>query len=172
MSENSEPLDLLGDPIRPLPDKRGRRKLRFPDEVYETVEVLSASGMLQDDIADAVGISAPTLRKYFRPELDKGAARQRARVLGVLAREADKGNVSAAKAYLNEIDRHAAAAAFSRRDRERSAQPPPPPPARMGKKAAARAQADAVMAAGDKFAPRGGAARLVAVDGERVADEG
>jgi AraC-like DNA-binding protein len=166
MTENSEPTDLLGDPLRPLPDKRGRRKLRFPEQVYEKVEVLSAAGMLQDDIAAAVGISAPTLRKYFRPELDMGPARQRARVLGVLAMQADKGNVSAAKAYLAEIDRHQAAAAFQRRERSVPAAPAPAP-ARGGKKAAARAQADAAIAGGDKFAPRG-TPRLAAVNGEPV----
>ncbi|MEI9964393.1 MAG: hypothetical protein WDM92_06475 [Caulobacteraceae bacterium] len=72
MGENSEPTDLLGDALRPLPDKRGRRKLRFPVEVYERVEeLLVADGFRQDEIADAIGISEPTLRKYFRPELKK-----------------------------------------------------------------------------------------------------
>jgi AraC-like DNA-binding protein len=169
MTENSTPTDLLGDPVRPLPDKRGRRRLRFPEQVYEKVEVLAAAGMLQDDIAAAVGISAPTLRKYFRPELDMGPARQRARVLNVLATQADKGNVSAAKAYLAEIDRHQAAAAFQRRERNSGAPPPAPLP-RVGKKAAARAQADAVIAGGDKFAPRG-TPRLAVVNGEAVGGE-
>ena len=163
MTEKSEHTDLLGDPIRHLPDKRGRRKLRFAVEVYEKVEVLAATGMLQDDIADAVGISAPTLRKYFRPELDKAEARQRARVLTMLATQADKGNVSAGKAYLAEIDKRTAAAAY-RRDRSKPAQPAAAP--QEGKKAAARAVARAVIAAGDKFAPRG--ARLATVNGEPV----
>ncbi|MGC1303772.1 MAG: hypothetical protein WA840_15510, partial [Caulobacteraceae bacterium] len=108
MAEDPEPTDLLGDPIRAAPDKRGRRKLRFPKEVYEKVEVLSAGGMDQDEISDAIGISPPTLRKYFRPELDKALSRQRARVLNVLAEQAEKGNVSAAKAYLAELDKRGA----------------------------------------------------------------
>lgn len=165
MPEISEPVDLLGDPLRALPDKRGRRKLRFHQEVYENVEVLAAGGLSHDDIADAVGISAPTLRKYFRPELGKAAARQRARVLAVLAKQADKGNVSAARAYLSEIDRHQAAAHFQRR--ERNAPAAAPAPSRIGKKAAARADADAEVAIDDKFAPRG-APRLAVINGQAV----
>jgi hypothetical protein len=146
MTENPEPTDLLGEPLRPMPDKRGRRKLRFAVEVYENVEVLAAGGMMQDDIADAVGVSAPTLRKYFRPELGKGAARQRAMVLGSLAAQAKKGNVSAANAYLAQIDKHSAAAAM--RTRERSPAPP-----RKGKKEERQDAAASVADAGGKYAP-------------------
>jgi len=163
MQQNSEPTDLLGDPLTALPDKRGRRKLRFPLEVYEKVEVLSAGGLSQDDIADAVGISAPTLRKYFRPELGQAAARQRARVLGVLAAQTDKGNVSAAKAYLSVIDRHEAAAVFHRRERGAPAARGSAP--KVGKKATARNDAAAEVSVDDKFAPRG-ALRLASVNGQ------
>jgi len=147
MTENSEGTDLFGEPLRPVPDKRGRRKLRFPEQVYEKVEVLAAGGLSQDDIADAVGVSAPTLRKYFRPELGKAAARQRARVLGILATAAEGGNVSAAKAYLAEIDKHGAAAALRERERR-----PAPTPGRKGKKEERQAAAEAV-AQGGKYAP-------------------
>jgi predicted transcriptional regulator len=149
MAEDSEPLDLLGDPLRPLPDKRGRRKLRFPVEVYEKVEVLSAAGMLQDDIADALGISAPTLRKYFRPEIDKAVARQKAMVLSSLATQAAKGNVSAAKEFLAQIEKNSAAAALKSRER----QPTQPPPARKGKKEERQDAAATVAQAGGKYAP-------------------
>jgi len=149
MTENPEPTDLLGDPLKPLPDKRGRRKLRFPVEVYEKVEVLSAGGMMQDDISDAIGVSPPSLRKYFRPELDKGAARQRAMVLSALATQAQKGNVSAARAYLAEIDKHGAAAAL--KNRERAAPQAPTP--RKGKKEERQEAAANVAEAGGKYAP-------------------
>jgi predicted transcriptional regulator len=149
MTQNPAPTDLLGDPLRPLPDKRGRRKLRFAAEVYEKVEVLAAGGMLQDDIADALGITAPTLRKYFRPELGKAAARQRARVLNVLAEQADKGNVSAAKAYLAEIDKHQAAASVKARENRA----PAANAVRLGVKDQRQAAAGRVAAAGGKFAP-------------------
>jgi len=145
MSDNSGQVDLLGDPVRPLPDKRGRRKLRFPVQVYEQVEVLSATNMSQEDIADAVGISAPTLRKYFRQELDKGPARQRARVLKKLAEQAEGGNVSAIKVYLAELDKQRAIAAL--REREKS-----PQPESVGKKELRQRAADHVAAAGGKYA--------------------
>lgn len=146
--ENEQPKDLLGEPLRPLPDKRGRRKLRFPKEVYEKVEVLSAGGLGQDDIADAVGISAPTLRKYFRPELGMAAARQKAAVLQQLAGAAAKGNVSAMKAYLAEIEKHRADARI--RDRERPSQPNG---VRPGKKEQRQEAASRIAGIGGKFAP-------------------
>jgi len=117
--------------------------------VYENVEVLSAAGMLQDDIADATGISVPTLRKYFRPELDKGAARQRARVLANLAAASDKGNVAASKAYLAEIDKRQAVNAM--RDRERRA--PEPKPERKGVKEVRKEAAASVAQGGGKYSP-------------------
>lgn len=148
MADDFEAKDLLGDPLRPLPDKRGRRKLRFPAEVYETVEVLAAAGELsQDDIADAIGVSAPSLRKYFRPELVRGLARQKARALSLLAKAAEKGNVSAIKAYMAELDKRGAAAALKERER------PAPRAAAKGKKEERQEAAASVASGGGKYAP-------------------
>ena len=159
MDEIPEAKDLFGEPLRPAPSKRGRRRLRFPAEVYENVEVLAAAGNLsQEEIADAIGVSEPTLRKYFRKELDHARSRQRAEALECLARGMRKGNVSAAKAYLAELDRQGAAIALNQR---RHAPPP------QGKKAAAKADADAAVAAGGKFATRA-TPRLATVGGAAV----
>lgn len=146
MDEENEAVDLLGEPLRPLPDKRGRRKLRFAAELYEKVEVLTAGGMGQDDIADAVGISAPTLRKYFRKELDNGLARQEAESLALLAEQARKGNVSAIKAWRAELAKQRAASNV--RDRERPARPVAQP--QLGKKEERQQAAERV---GGKYAP-------------------
>lgn len=156
MAEDSGPKDLLGDPLRELPDKRGRRKLRFPDEVYEKVEVLSAGNLTQEEIADAIGVSVPSLRKYFRPELDKALSRQKAEALSLLAAQARKGNVSAIKAWNAELDKQRAAGAL--RERERPA--PRASAARKGKKEERQEAADSVAAAGGKYAP-GAAPKLV-----------
>jgi len=149
MTENSEGTDLFGEPLRPVPDKRGRRKLRFPPEVYENVEVLAASEMSQDDIADAIGISAPTLRKYFRPELGKGLARQKAEARLLLAKAARGGNVSAIKAWLADLERHGASAAIKERERPTR----PAAAERKGKKEERQDAAAGVAAAGGKYAP-------------------
>lgn len=45
-----------------------------PDEQSrERVAIMAGSGMHQDKIARCVGISLPTLHKYYREELDRGA---------------------------------------------------------------------------------------------------
>jgi ParB-like chromosome segregation protein Spo0J len=147
MAEDSAPTDLLGDPLRPLPDKRGRRKLRFAEEVYEKVEVLAAGNLTQDEIADAVGISAPSLRKYFRPELGKGLARQKAEALSLLAAAARKGNVTAIKAWNAELDKQRAAESVAGRARGPGANV-----VRLGKKEE-RKEAAGKVASGGKFAP-------------------
>jgi len=166
MTENSEPTDLFGEPMRQLPDRRGRRKLRFPQEVYERVEFLAAIPTSQEDIAIIIGVSVPSLRKYFRPELSgtRSLSTERAGALVMLRDAAAKGNVSAIKALLAEIDKREASANFRRPDRPAETSRPEAP----GKKAVARADAAAVIAADDKFAPRG-AVRLATANGEAVA---
>jgi hypothetical protein len=151
MAENSEPKDLLGDPLKPLPDRRGRRKLRYPQEVYEKVEVLAAGGLTHEEIADAIRVSPPTLRKYFRPELDKALSRQKAEALSLLAEQARKGNVSAIKAWNAELDKQRAAGAL--RERERPAPARSVPVRVAGKKEQRQEAAANVATAGGKFAP-------------------
>lgn len=66
--------------------------------------------MSQDEIAAAIGISVPTLTKYFDAELTHGRAKKRAEVVELLFSAARKGNVSAQK-KLHEITGTQAAAA-------------------------------------------------------------
>jgi hypothetical protein len=63
--------------------KRSRGKpAHVPTDVdRETVRVMVAGGFSHDDIARARGISDVTLRKYYREELDAGAAAVNAMVL-------------------------------------------------------------------------------------------
>lgn len=81
-----------------------------------------------------------------------------------LVAQSEKGKTAATKAVLAEIDKHQAAANYRRTDRAA----PVPRPEAPGKKAAARADADAVVVPGTKFAPRG-AVRLAAANGEAIA---
>ena len=148
MTEDSAPTDLLGDPLRPLPDKRGRRKLRFPEEVYETVEVLAAGDLSQEDIADAIGVTPPTLRKYFRKELNNGLLRQKAEALKLMAAGARAGNASLVKAWNAELDKQIAAKALRAREKGTGANV-----VRLGKKDQQAQAAGAVATAGNKFAP-------------------
>ena len=147
MDDDSGSVDLLGDPLRELPDKRGRRKLRFSAEVYERVEVLAAGALTQDEIADALGLSAPTLRKYFRPELARGLGRQKAEQLALLAAAARKGSVAAIKAWGTELDKRRSDQAL----RERGA--PKTNAVRKGRKEERQEVAERLVSDGGKFAP-------------------
>lgn len=64
------------------------------------VAAAAAGGMSHDSIALALGITRPTLLKYFDAELTTGAAQKRIEALDALFAAAKRGNVSAIKAVL------------------------------------------------------------------------
>jgi len=55
----------------------GRPEFVATDEDREKVRVLKAGGMSLEAIAEAIGISEPTLRKYFGLDIEIGAAMPR-----------------------------------------------------------------------------------------------
>lgn len=83
----------------------GRKPYQPGDRDREKVEVLVASGMPVEDIARAMAITEPTLRKHFAGELDTGALRKRSEMLVALHRTALKGNVAAQKEAIAIMDR-------------------------------------------------------------------
>lgn len=83
------------------PKNRGGRPPHEPSDVTRhTVEIMSASGTPQDDIAAALMITANTLRKHYAVELATGGTRIKTRVADALIRQALAGNVHAQKFYL------------------------------------------------------------------------
>jgi hypothetical protein len=74
--------------------KRGRPAFEPTDEQRSQVEIW-AIAMTHDEIATALGISAPTLAKHFRDELAGGPARRRAALIESLYGAGMMGNVSA-----------------------------------------------------------------------------
>lgn len=82
------------------PNLGGRPPFQPSDKQRREVAIAAGGGMTQESIAAALGISTPTLRKHFALELSEIASKRRLEVLGALFRQARKGNVSAAKAYL------------------------------------------------------------------------
>lgn len=134
MADENEPqVDLLGDPWRELPDPRGRPKHRFSPQIAETVAVLRATGTTEADIALRIGISEPTLRKYYFRQLEQGPTVVRALLDEALLREAMKGKVSAINAARARLDEGQAAVPIA----------PEPKAEKLGKKAAADAEAKA-----------------------------
>lgn len=98
--------DLWGDPVPPPSERRGRPSHVPTDEKRFRVKVLSAVNKSPAEIALAMGISEPTLRKYYLRELRGGLPQLRAEVLVAMTKKALDGNVSAMKAIIAET-RHA-----------------------------------------------------------------
>lgn len=116
----------------------GRKAYQPTDEEREKVRVLKAGGMSNEAIAEAIGISEPTLSKHFSSDLEIGAAKVTAEVLMARYRSAMGGNVSAQNKMLEQVG------AVRARDKRA------PAPPKLGKK---EQQALAAKSIGGKFAP-------------------
>lgn len=81
--------------------KRGRPPLKVTKKLRERVQEYRACGMSEEDIALALDISRPTLRKHFSLELRKGHAVKRAHAINLLWSTAKKGNVSAQRKLID-----------------------------------------------------------------------
>jgi AcrR family transcriptional regulator len=64
-------------------------------EQRRQVTAMRSYGTPEADIAKVLGISTPTLRKYYRAELDTAMAKSNAMVAESLFQQARKGNVTA-----------------------------------------------------------------------------
>lgn len=93
--------------------------------------------MTIDEIVVRVGLSEPTLRHYYLPELKYGARKAKARFIKALFEKAESGNVAAIKLALQVIEKGEAAVPVS--SGARQAKEPAEP--KLGKKAAADADA-------------------------------
>ena len=109
----------------------GRPPFKSTPGLRRKVEELVCCGMSQDEVARAIGCSAPTLVKHFGEALTTGVARKRAEIIGMLFKAAKKGNVTAQK-KLEEMSRVVSASESFER---------PARPARVGKKEEAAAAA-------------------------------
>lgn len=82
---------------RKAPKKVGRPRYQVKEGQREQVERFIACGMIQDDIARVLGISTPTLLRYFENEIRTGPAKQRALVINNLFNQSANGNTAATK---------------------------------------------------------------------------
>lgn len=106
-----------------------------------TVEEMISCGETKRSVFLALGIDEATLNKHFAVELETGGAKKRRELLGMLWKQARKGNSACIK-KIEEMQR-VAGAAQSVKDREPKAPEP-------GKKEQQLAAAERV---GGKFAP-------------------
>ena len=152
-------VDLFGDPVIVREAKVGRPSHERTPENVKRVSMLFALGRSVAEVALAMNITQPTLRKHYFSEVQQREAmlfKLEAEGLGRLLDQARDGNTAATKALLARCDdvrmsRKAASLPKERRDRAEKDKP-------IGKKE--KAQQDALGVAG-KFAPRSGPAEMV-----------
>lgn len=147
--------DLLGDPIPDGRGQPGRTGHIATAENVNKVRVLVLAGWGVKEIAEELGIRAPTLRKHYFPNRSiKDASRrvlleQRARTMLQLDEAAAKGNVGAQKEILRLVE------ALERKMLGEVAprSEPKPERSRLGKKARRQIAAHEHASAGGKYAP-------------------
>jgi hypothetical protein len=128
---------------QPSKPKMGRPKFEPTDKERAQVRTLCAMGIPHVDIAKILSITAPTLRKYFRRELDTGQAEANAKVAQTLFRQATdpkSPNVTAAIFWMK------ARAGWSDRPWESGVETP-------AKKQERLEAAEKVGSGGNRFAP-------------------
>ena len=103
MSDNPEAVDLFGDPWGEARGRGGRKRHRRLPQVAEKIGVMRATGATVEDVAAALGLSEPTLRKYYFRELSEGAQIARRVLVEAMWKKAIEGNVSAAKFIRDEF---------------------------------------------------------------------
>lgn len=148
--------DLWGDPVPEPVENRGRPKHEVTEEKRLRVSVLAAHGMTHDDIAAAMGISAPTLRKNYLRELRGGLAQKRAELLVLKWKAAAGGNVSAMKEVQKDFEKADMYRGHIANHTGKPAEKPVKPP-KLGKKEQALADAqqpDTSTSMGDLMAQR------------------
>lgn len=98
------------------PQKPGRKQWAPTKEQRDLVRLLASMNITERVIAQRLGISEPTLRKYCGDELRDAHDTQRAIVVQQLADAAAKGSVTAMKHLHERLTRTSALESFTRPD--------------------------------------------------------
>ncbi|MBW9062387.1 AraC family transcriptional regulator [Rhizobium herbae] len=136
-------LDLFGQPIPDWKGKRGRPPYEPTEKDRNKIKLLLALGWSIGRMANALGISPATVKRYFRAELkDRDAMRDKldARRFEIAMEQANAGNVAALKELGKMIERSDVMLVDHRlRDAQEKAEEKSAE--KLGKKEAARAAA-------------------------------
>lgn len=101
--------DLFGQPVREGFGNRGRPPYEPTEKDRNKVKLLMALGWVNSRIANALGISPATLKRYFRADMkERDAMRDRldARRFEIALEQANAGNVTALRELGAMIDRN------------------------------------------------------------------
>ncbi|MBZ9719111.1 AraC family transcriptional regulator [Mesorhizobium sp. AD1-1] len=101
--------DLFGQPVREGFGNRGRPPYEPTEKDRNKVKLLMALGWVNSRIANAIGVSPATLKRYFRADMkERDAMRDRldARRFEIALEQANAGNVTALRELGAMIDRN------------------------------------------------------------------
>lgn len=101
--------DLFGHPVREGFGNRGRPPYEPTEKDRNKVKLLLALGWVNSRIANAIGVSPATLKRYFRADMkERDAMRDRldARRFEIALEQANAGNVTALRELGAMIDRN------------------------------------------------------------------
>lgn len=141
MSEN---FDLFGHPIPEWKGKRGRPPYEPTANDRNKIKLLLALGWSIERMANGIGVSPATVKRYFRAELkERDAMRDRldARRFELAMEQANAGNVAALKELGKMIER-SDAMLIEARLRQGHQPPAKEKPEKLGKKDAAKKAAE------------------------------
>lgn len=142
-------LDLFGDPIQLRKEGRGRPEHAWSLENSNKVLLAFARGLTVKQAATAIGVSVPTLRKHYFAEVEKreaAALRFEMVQLARLNEGAKAGSVAAEKELARRLEKAQLADLAARVSNHAR----PPRPEKLGKKAQAEQDAQAI---GGRFEP-------------------
>lgn len=117
-SSDGQEVDLFGQPLLPIRDRRGRKSFKKDKENQSFVSRRAADGWTHEMIAEDMGIDPKTLRKYFSRELASGRVFMVGEMLDILHRRAREGHVPSVKALLDRYEDEAPIAPRNRRPAE------------------------------------------------------
>jgi transcriptional regulator with XRE-family HTH domain len=96
-SDDKPVLDMFGNVVKPIRDRRGRPTYKKDKENQDFVAARIARGWTQKAIAADMGVDEKTLRKYFSRELENGRIFVEGMILDVLIKLAREGKPAAIK---------------------------------------------------------------------------
>ncbi|RKD61672.1 helix-turn-helix domain-containing protein [Rhizobium sp. WW_1] len=129
----TQQVDLFGDPVLPIKDRRGRPSFAKSKENQELVSLLRAAGWTQARIAKYIGCDEKTLRKNFSRELEHGLDMIEGMALEVTFKKMKLGNSVAISRIFDVIEKQGKPAV--------PLQPKPEKEERLGKKETANREA-------------------------------
>lgn len=97
-------LDLFGEPILAMRDRRGRPSFAKSKQNQDFVAVRAAARWTQKEISDQLGCDEKTLRLYFSRELAGGALIIEGLLLDVLLRKVREGHAPSINSLYRRLD--------------------------------------------------------------------